>query len=216
MARHPLSFIAANDPAAVTSDGGAEGAAADVHADLAALGRKHYRWYYSTASANTDMTSPSTPGGLPEFLRGYFHTSTSRAGSWVRNDPHPLRGRTAAELAQLPNHCICWRPSPSTWPRSPPLTSDFPTPGCPMRILAVYVSEHTSDLDTVAGKKIVVPGAFVSGKRDWGTYQEHQEPGAVETMADGTRSARIWVPQEKPEEVAQTNLELLRGLPVMK
>ncbi|KAL2013677.1 hypothetical protein VTN00DRAFT_1202 [Thermoascus crustaceus] len=243
-----LPFNVANDPAAATSaatsGGGAEGAAADVHADLAALSRKHYKWYYSTASANTDMTSPPTPGGLHEFLRGYFHL---KSGSWVRNDPHPLRAWTAAELAQLPNYYIM--PLAATMPEAIAIDMAQETDAdkqlyqtwLPDEDLAVYVSEYartgfqgglnwyrvrtaaggryTRDFDTFAGKKIEVPCALVSGRQDWGTYQE---PGAVEKMANGTvcedfrflrtiDGAGHWVPQEKPEEVAEAILELVRG-----
>jgi pimeloyl-ACP methyl ester carboxylesterase len=68
--------------------------------------------------------------------------------------------------------------------------------------LSVYVSEYTrttfrgglnwykistnpsaaAELEFLAGAKISVPMKFVSGKLDWGSYQE---PGALEAMATG-------------------------------
>lgn len=39
-----------------------------IHTDLASLGRRHYKWYYSTQPASSEMTNP--PNGLHEFLRG--------------------------------------------------------------------------------------------------------------------------------------------------
>lgn len=69
-------------------------------------------------------------------------------------------------------------------------------------------------------KKIECPCAFVPGKLDWGIYQE---PGALDKMTRGEvcsafRFLRLlegvghWVPQENPNEVVQTILELAKGL----
>ncbi|GAD97661.1 epoxide hydrolase, putative [Paecilomyces variotii No. 5] len=240
-----LPFNTANDPAAASAasgSGGAEGAAPDVHGELAALGRKHYKWYYSTESANTDMMTAAH--GLQHFLRGYFHL---KSGSWARNDPHPLRAWTASELAQLPYYYIM--PSTATMPEAvalemanePPVDQLASHSWLPDTDLAVYVAEYarttfqgglnwsrvrtaaggryTKDLETFAGKKIEVPCAFISGRQDWGTYQE---PGAVEKMVNGIvctdfRFSKIvdgaghWVPQEKPEEVVEGILQLINS-----
>ena len=67
------------------------------------------------------------------------------------------------------------------------------------------------DVELFAGKKIEVPMLFVSGRQDWGTYQE---PGVVEKMKDtcvegmfrGTEiveGAGHWVQQEQPERVVE-------------
>src|SRR6185437_678469 len=40
-----------------------------VHEELAALGRKHYQWYYSTREADANMRR--APQGLAAFLRAY-------------------------------------------------------------------------------------------------------------------------------------------------
>lgn len=73
----------------------------DIQADLAVLGRKHYKWYYSTNVANDDMTSP--PRGLKTFLRGYFHF---KSASWSGNDPRPLEKLSATEMAKLPYYYV--------------------------------------------------------------------------------------------------------------
>ncbi|KAL1970992.1 hypothetical protein VTN77DRAFT_2826 [Rasamsonia byssochlamydoides] len=241
-----LPFNVANDPAAWNKkdSGGAESAAAtDVHEQLAALGRKHYKWYYSTASASADMTAP--PQGLHEFLRGYFHL---KSACWAGNDPHPLRGWTASELAQLPYYYIM--PLNATMPEAVALemaresetAKQLSHSWLPDTDLAVYVSEYarttfqgglnwyrvrtaeggrlTRDFDLFAGQKLHPPCAFIAGQKDWGTYQE---PGAIEKMVEGVvcddfrflkvvEDAGHWIPQEKPEEVVEGILQLVRSL----
>jgi hypothetical protein len=70
-----------------------------MEAELAKLDRprKHYKWYYCTPEANADITEPK--GGRYEFLRGYFHL---KSAEWEGNDPHPLEGWKATELAKWP------------------------------------------------------------------------------------------------------------------
>lgn len=224
--------------------GGAESAAGDhVHAELAALGRKHYKWYYSTAPANADMTSPAE--GLHTFLRGYFHL---KSGSWAGNQTYPLSGWTASDLAQLPYYYVM--PLQDTMPQAVARHMAEESEAreaashawLPDEDLAVYVAEYgrtgfqgglnwyrvrtaaggkyTKDFEMFAGKKIEVPCAFVSGKSDWGIYQE---PGALEKMANGTvcsdfRAMKLidgvghWAPQECPGEVVEVILNLVRSL----
>ncbi|KAI9929986.1 hypothetical protein AWENTII_003560 [Aspergillus wentii] len=237
-----LPFNTAN-----TSDGGqmSGSSGADVHNDLAALGRRHYKWYYSTPTANHDMTSFSTPSGLHDFLRGYFHL---KSGSWKHNNPHPLKAWSAPELTQLPYYYIM--PLSATMPEAVELDMAQESDADKLAShawlsdddLAVYASEyartgfqgglnwyrvrtaaggrHMRDYDTFAGKKIEVPCAFVSGKQDWGNYQE---PGALEKMMAGEvcsdlRVVRLvdgaghWTPQESPEVVVEVILELVKGI----
>ncbi|KAJ5573944.1 uncharacterized protein N7459_008371 [Penicillium hispanicum] len=225
--------------------GGAEGSAAasGIHDALARLGRKHYKWYYSTAPANHDMSSLAQED-LHRFLRGYFHL---KSGSWPGNRPRQLRDWSAEELAQMPGYYIM--PFNATMPQAVERDMvDEPFKGLTSHSwlsddeLAVYVSEYgrtgfqgglnwyrvrtaaggryTRDFDIFAGKKLQPPSAFVSGKLDWGIYQE---PGALEKMTGGAtcsdfRILRLldgvghWVPQESPDEVAQTIIELTKGL----
>ncbi|KAJ5134171.1 uncharacterized protein N7443_004201 [Penicillium atrosanguineum] len=225
--------------------GGTEGSAAasGIHDALAKLGRKHYKWYYSTPQAGPDMSSLSLED-LRRFLRGYFHL---KSGSWPGNKPRQLSGWTAEEVVQMPGYYIM--PLDATMPETVEGDmADEPTKGMsshswlPENELAVYAAEYartgfqgglnwyrvrtapggrfTKDYDTFAGKKIEPPCAFVSGKLDWGIYQE---PGALEKMTSGAvcsdfRILRLldgvghWVPQEAPDEVAQTIIELTNSL----
>jgi len=68
---------------------------------------------------------------------------------------------------------------------------------------------NMKDVELFAGRKIEVPALFITGKKDWGTYQE---PGVVEKMGEvcshfrGTivvDHARHWVQQEQPEKVTE-------------
>ncbi|PNS20169.1 hypothetical protein CAC42_5619 [Sphaceloma murrayae] len=63
--------------------------------------RKHYKWYNSTAPAAHDWLHP--PQGLRDFLRGYFHV---KSADWPGNDPRPLEGWTADQLAKMPEYYI--------------------------------------------------------------------------------------------------------------
>lgn len=110
----------------------------------------------------------------------------------------------------------------------------------PDRELAVYTEEWTrttftgglnwyrvqtqpgiaGDIEAWSGAKISVPTVFVSGKRDWGTYQE---PGAVEAMESGKSvregfyrgtvlvdGAGHWVNQEQPERCVEEVLKIAK------
>jgi microsomal epoxide hydrolase len=226
------------------SGSGMESSASNsIHAELAQRNRKHYKWYYSTASASNEMNLP--PGRLHEFLRGYFHL---KSGSCARNYPRPLQSWTADELLQLPFYYIM--PLEATMPEAialdmgnePENAQQLSQAWLPDSDLEVYVAEYgrtgfqgglnwyrvrtaadgqfTQDFDTFAGKKIEVPCAFVSGKMDWGIYQE---PGVLEKMVNGEvcsdfRFLRLidgvghWAPQESPDEVANAILRLVRSL----
>jgi microsomal epoxide hydrolase len=88
------------------------------------------------------------------------------------------------------------------------------------RVRTAPDGRYTRDYDTFAGKKIECPCGFISGKQDWGIYQE---PGALDKMTSGVvcsdfRILRLldgvghWVPQESPNEVVQTIVELVKGI----
>ncbi|KAK2733339.1 hypothetical protein FQN57_002159 [Myotisia sp. PD_48] len=211
----------------------------DIHHDLAALGRKHYKWYYSTQPANSEMSSP--PGGLSSFLRGYFHL---KSASWSKNDPKPLTSWTASELAKMPFYYVM----PLNSSMGQAIAADMANEDesavqkshawLPDSDLSVYVAEYSRtgfqgglnwyrvgtssrkfqrDLDIFVGKRIECPCIYISGLQDWGTYQV---PNSLEKMASPDlcvdfRGATLidgaghWVPQEKPKEVAETILTFL-------
>ena len=189
------------DPYAATKD-------PDIHNNLAKIEgrpRKHYKWYYCTRPSTREMTEP-TGKPLHEFLRGYFHL---KSADWSGNHdppPHPLKSWTATELAKMPHYYIM--PLHATMREAvaqdmaDQSTSSYGTNWLSDEDLAVYVSEYTrttfgppmnwyriqtspeaaSDSIMFVGKKLSVPVKFVSGRQDWGTYQE---PGAVDAMESG-------------------------------
>ncbi|KAK9859715.1 hypothetical protein MYU51_013965 [Penicillium brevicompactum] len=226
-----------------TGDGGGmEGSAGDVHGKLALLGRKHYKWYYSTAEAGPEMSNLS-PEEMRVFLRGYFHL---KSGSWEGNRPRALGKWDAEDLVQLPGYYIM--PVGETMPGTVALdmarepTGESSKGWLPDEELDVYAGEYgrtgfqgglnwyrvrtaaggkyTRDFEVFAGKKLEPPCAFVSGKLDWGNYQE---PGAIEKMRDGVSCADLrilrmvdgvghWTPQESPDEVSRAILDLIGGV----
>jgi pimeloyl-ACP methyl ester carboxylesterase len=77
-------------------------------------------------------------------------------------------------------------------------------------------SPGDADLQIFAGRTIDVPSTFISGKSDWGVYQN---PGALDrlektvtTKYQGTHlveGAGHWVQQEQPESFSRLVLEFL-------
>ena len=207
-----------------------------VHHELAALPRprKHYHWYYSTREANDDMWH--APQGVHDFLRAYYH---HKSADWKDNKPHPLKSWSAGELARLPTYYVMdlVKTMPETVAEEMPSTEVIAANAwLPEHELAVYSAEYrrtgfqgglqwyrcgtsgafTAELETWSGKSIDVPSCFISGKRDWGTYQR---PGMFETMQKTacTRMTGVhlvegaghWVQQEQPGEVSRLLLQFL-------
>ena len=211
--------------------------AADLQAELAALPRprKHYQWYYATRGADAEMRD--CPQGLHDFLRAYYH---HKSADWPDNRPFPLSGRTAAELAKLPDYYVMDLHKGMSETVAPQMPSAAQIGACqwlPDRELAVYSAEfartgfqgglqwyrcqtdgrYNADLRLFAGRRIDVPSCFVSGRSDWGPWQA---PGALESMQSQacTRlqgvhwvdGAGHWVQQERPDDVARHLLDFIR------
>jgi len=211
--------------------------AADLQAELAALPRprKHYQWYYATRGADAEMRD--CPQGLHDFLRAYYH---HKSADWPDNRPFPLSGRTAAELAKLPDYYVMDLHKGMSETVAPQMPSAAQIAACqwlPDRELAVYSAEFArtgfqgglqwyrcqtdgrsnADLRLFAGRRIDVPSCFVSGRSDWGPWQA---PGALESMQSQacTRlqgvhwvdGAGHWVQQERPDDVARHLLDFIR------
>ncbi|KAJ9625026.1 hypothetical protein H2203_004977 [Taxawa tesnikishii (nom. ined.)] len=212
----------------------------DIQAELAKLEppRKHYKWYNSTSDAAKDWDDPRQ--GLQAFLRGYFHL---KSADWAQNDPRPLREWSAKELGQMPEYYIL--PLHSSMPDAVAANMEgedasVTTRWLPDSALSVYASEwerngfqgglnwyraQTSsspvqkrDMLLFSGRKIEVPCCFISGRKDWGNYQQ---PGALDgykesctdfrgaTFVDG---AGHWVQQEQTEKVLDAIKAFLDGL----
>jgi pimeloyl-ACP methyl ester carboxylesterase len=205
-----------------------------IYDELAALTppRKHYQRYYQTREANANMWRPAQ--GLHAFLRAYYHV---KSADWKANAPYPLAARTAREWAKLPRYYVM----DFDKGMAEQVAADMPSMAAiaanrwlPDAALAVYTEEYSrtgfqgglngyrgapgsDDLQIFAGRTLDVPSSFISGKQDWGTYQN---PGAltrlekvVTTRYLGTHlidGAGHWVQQEQPEALTRLLLDFLR------
>jgi pimeloyl-ACP methyl ester carboxylesterase len=210
----------------------------DIDAALAALPRprKHYQRYYSTRPANADMWH--APQGVHDFLRAYYH---HKSADWPANQPFPLAGWTADELAKMPTYYIMdLAPgmAATVAPHMPAPADIAASPWLPDADLAVYSGEfartgfqgglhwyrcattglNAQELLLFAGRRITIPATFIAGARDWGI---HQVPGALARMQQQACAdfrglhlvpgAGQWVQQERPGEVVALLLDFLRG-----
>jgi len=175
----------------------------EIDAELAKLPRprKYYRNYQRKPGANEDMLY--APQGLHDFFRAYYHY---KSADWKGNKPHPLKARSAEELAQIPTYYVMDLDKGM----AATVAAEMPTPA---EIAAakwltdaevdVYVTEYgrtgfngalqgyrvrrgsdpksQAELRTFSGRTIDVPSMFIGGKSDWGVYQT---PGAAENMRD--------------------------------
>ena len=205
-----------------------------VHEELAALGRKHYQWYYSTREADANMLR--APQGLAAFLRGYYHY---KSADWHGNKPVPLREWSAAELAKLPTYYVMELNkgmAETVAPHAPARASRWLTEA----ELAVYAesfertgfqgglnwyrcatsAEHAAAVGAALGARTIdVPSMFIAGAADWGVYQK---PGEFERMQKSVctdfRGAHLvpgaghWVQQEQPERTAELLIGFLGAL----
>ncbi len=213
-------------------------AGGSIHEELSNLPRprKHYQWYYSTREANDDMLGAE--GGLHNFLRAYFH---HKSADWPDNQPYPLRGWTADELAKMPTYYIMDQARTMAETVAPFMPPPEAVAACAWMTedeLGVFSSmfektgfqgglqwyrcmtdpEHAASLQLFAGRTIAVPTIFIAGKQDWGVYQK---PGDFERMQTTACSdfqacrliegAGHWVQQEQPEAVIDILLDTLAG-----
>ena len=150
--------------------------------------REHYQHYMSRREANDDMGRP--PQGLHAFLRAFFYV---KSGDWPGNRPHPLKGRTATDLAQMPTYYVMglgttmpqafapFHPSAAEvgacqWLTEPELgvyTQEYGRTGFQGALQAYRVHADpnlSAELRLFSGKTIDVPSLFIGGERDWGPY----------------------------------------------
>jgi pimeloyl-ACP methyl ester carboxylesterase len=173
----------------------------ELDAELAKLNppRKYYQNYQRTPGANDDMLH--APQGLHAFFRAYYHY---KSADWKGNNPHPLRARTAEEMAQIPTYYVMELDKGMAASVAPFMPSAEEIAACKWLTEAevdVYVTEYArtqftgalqgyrvrrgsdpksiAEMHTFSGRTIDVPSMFVGGKSDWGVYQT---PGAAESM----------------------------------
>jgi pimeloyl-ACP methyl ester carboxylesterase len=209
----------------------------DIDRQLAALPRprKYYQRYYMTREANANMLN--CPQGLKAFFRGYFHC---KSADWKQNQPFPLKGRTAEELAKMPTYYVMDANNGMCETVADLMPSAAEIAACKWFTdddVEVYATEYgrtgfqgglngyrrnadaqlTAELQLFSARTIDVPSCFLSGTSDWGVYQT---PGALDVMRStvctkmtGFRligGAGHWVQQEKPEEVSGLLRQFLR------
>src|SRR5579864_4773688 len=173
----------------------------ELDAELAKLNppRKYYQNYQRTRGANEDMLH--APQGLHAFFRAYYFY---KSADYKGNNPHPLKARTAEEMAQIPTYYVMQKDkgmAATVAPFMPP--ADYIT-NCKWLGEAevdVYATEYgrtgftgalqgyrvrrgsdprsLAEMQIFSGRSIDVPAQFIAGKSDWGVYQT---PGAVDRM----------------------------------
>src|SRR6266566_4683837 len=192
-----LPFNTANaasvPPPAITDD--------ELDAELAKLNppRKYYQNYQRTPGANENMLH--APQGLHNFFRAYYHY---KSADWKGNKPHPLKARTAGEMAQIPTYYVMDKDKGMAETVAPFMPSAAEIAACKWLTeneVDVYATEYgrtgftgalqgyrvrrgsepksVAEMLTFSGRTIDVPSMYIAGKSDWGVYQT---PGAVEKM----------------------------------
>jgi pimeloyl-ACP methyl ester carboxylesterase len=173
----------------------------EFDAQLAALPRprKYYMNYQRTREANDNMLH--APQGLHAFFRAYYHY---KSADWKGNKPHPLKARSAEELAQMPTYYVMEKDKGMAETAADGMPSAAEIAACQWLTDAeidVYVTEYSrtqftgalqgyrvrrgsdpkslAEMHTFSGRTIDVPSCYIAGKSDWGTYQF---PGVAERM----------------------------------
>ena len=161
--------------------------------------RKYYQNHQRTRGANDDMLHASQ--GLHAFFRAYYHY---KSADWKGNNPHPLKARTAEELAKVPTYYVMEKDKSMAATVAPFMPSPAEIAACRWLTdaeVGVYVTEYSrtqftgalqgyrvrrgsdpksiAELLTFSGRTIDVPSMFIGGKSDWGPFQT---PGALESM----------------------------------
>src|SRR5262245_19416326 len=201
-----LPFDTANGAAAprrpITDD--------ELDAELAKLNppRKYYQNYQRTRGANENMLH--APQGLHAFFRAYYHY---KSADWKGNKPHPLKARTAEEMAQIPTYYVMEKDKGMAETVAPFMPSAAEIAACKWLTEAeveVYATEYSktgftgalqgyrvrrgsdpksvAEMLTFSGRSIEVPSIYIAGKSDWGVYQT---PGALEKMRSSACSHMV-------------------------
>jgi pimeloyl-ACP methyl ester carboxylesterase len=172
-----------------------------LDAELAKLNppRKYYQNYQRTRGANDDMLH--APQGLHAFFRAYYFY---KSADYTGNKPHPLKGRTAEEMAQIPHYYVMEKDKGMAANVAPMMPGADYIAACKWLTEAevdVYATEYgltgftgalqgyrvrrggdpksIAEMRTFSGRAVDVPSQYIAGKSDWGVYQT---PGAVDKM----------------------------------
>ena len=207
----------------------------EIDNDLAQLNipRKHYQSYYRTESANNDIMNCQQ--GLKSFIRAYYHY---KSADWKNNNPFELSSWNSDELSKMPTYYIMNKDQNMAETVNDHMPSDDEIINCRWLTeneIEVYVKEYSKTtfqgglnwyrsgvdyeniqkLSLFSDFKIDVPSLFISGQKDWGTYQK---PGALDKMSSVmskfkgvqlVENAGHWVQQENPAKVNKLILEFL-------
>jgi pimeloyl-ACP methyl ester carboxylesterase len=173
----------------------------ELDAELAKLKppRKYYQNYQRTRGANDDMLH--APQGLHAFFRAYYFY---KSADYKGNNPHPLKARTAEEMAQIPTYYVMEKDkgmAATAAPLMPPADYIANCKWLTEAEIDVYAAEYgrtgftgalqgyrvrrgsdprsIAEMHTFSGRTIDVPSQYIAGKSDWGVYQT---PGAVDKM----------------------------------
>jgi pimeloyl-ACP methyl ester carboxylesterase len=163
--------------------------------------RKYYQNYQRTRGANENMLH--APQGLHNFFRAYYFF---KSADYAGNKPHPLKGRTAEEMAQIPYYYVMLKDrgmAENVAPFMPPPEYVAACKWLTEREVDVYATEYgrtgfsgalqgyrvrrggdaknVAEMLTFAGRSIDIPSMYIAGKSDWGVYQT---PGAVDKMRE--------------------------------
>jgi pimeloyl-ACP methyl ester carboxylesterase len=173
----------------------------ELDAELGKLNppRKYYQNYQRTRGASDDMLH--APQGLHAFFRAYYFY---KSADYKGNNPHPLKARTADEMAQIPTYYVMEKDkgmAATVAPFMPPADYIANCKWLTEAEVDVYATEYArtgftgalqgyrvrrgsdprsvAEMQTFSGRSIDVPSQFIAGKSDWGVYQT---PGAVDKM----------------------------------
>jgi pimeloyl-ACP methyl ester carboxylesterase len=173
----------------------------ELDAELAQLNppRKYYQNYQRTRGASDNMLH--APQGLHAFFRAYYY---AKSADFPGNKPHPLKARTATEMAQIPNYYVMEKDKGMAATAASFMPSADYIANCKWLTEAqidVYATEYgrtgftgalqgyrvrrgsdpasLAQMRAFSGRAIEVPSQFIAGKSDWGVYQT---PGAVDRM----------------------------------
>src|SRR5216684_7167126 len=173
----------------------------ELDAELAKLNppRKYYQNYQRTRGASDNMLH--APQGLHALFRAYYFY---KSADYKGNKPHPLKARTAEEMAQIPTYYVMEKDkgmAATVAPFMPPAGYIANCKWLTEPEVEVYATEYgrtaftgalqgyrvrrgsdpksIAEMQTFSGRTIDVPAQYIAGKSDWGVYQT---PGAVDKM----------------------------------